>query len=173
MMSSKVSSEHQSFHSLSGATVTLGEIVAQTQKYVVANPEASYEIVIGSDSEASLSGKAFFVTAIVVRRIGNGGIYFWTRHEEKFFNLKDRIWKEAMLSITLAQELRSMMKDTLGEEVFWEKKVEFRCIHIDVGESGPTKDLIDGICGMVKGFGFEPVIKPYAYGAFVVADKHT
>ncbi len=153
--------------------VALRGVVADIRNYVSAHADSSYEIVIGSDSQATLKGQAAFVTAIVVRRIGNGGVSFWTRHEEKFFNLKDRIWKEAMLSITLAQELRTLMKEEIGEEIFWEGRVEFRCIHIDVGMNGPTKDLIDGISGMVKGYGFVPVIKPFSYGAFVVADKHT
>ena len=65
------------------------------------------------------------------------------------------------------------MKEEIGEEIFWDERVKFSCIHIDVGVNGPTKDLIDGISGMVKGYGFVPVIKPYSYGAFVVADKHT
>ncbi|MEK7576188.1 MAG: ribonuclease H-like YkuK family protein [Patescibacteria group bacterium] len=172
MTSSKVLSK-EIFHTATGSMVALRGVVADIRNYVSAHADSSYEIVIGSDSQATLKGQAAFVTAIVVRRIGNGGVSFWTRHEEKFFNLKDRIWKEAMLSITLAQELRTLMKEEIGEEIFWEGRVEFRCIHIDVGMNGPTKDLIDGISGMVKGYGFVPVIKPFSYGAFVVADKHT
>lgn len=161
------------FHSASGAVLSLSEVMDEIRNYIGRYPDASYEVVIGSDSQASIRGTAVFVTAVVVRRIGNGGIHFWTRREEKFYNLKGRIWKEAMLSITLAQEFRSLMKERLGEEMFWEHKLEFRCIHLDVGVDGPTRELIDGISGMVKGYGFEPVIKPYSYGAFVVADKHT
>lgn len=161
------------FHDPAGVSYTLGDVMHEIKKYILKHPDASYEIVIGSDSQAAIRGTALFVTAVVVRRIGNGGVYFWTRSEEKFHALRDRIWKEAMLSITLAQEFRSLIKDMMGEELFWEKKVEFRCIHLDVGEAGPTKDFIDGISGMVKGFGFVPVIKPYSYGAFVVADLHT
>lgn len=151
----------------------IDSVIDDMRAYIAKNPEAAYEIVVGSDSQTVEKGHAGFVTAIVLRRMGNGGIHFWIRREEKFFTLRDRIWREAMLSITLAQELKSRIKDRLGEEMFWEHKIEFRCIHIDVGENGPTKDFIDGISGMVKGFGFVPVIKPYAYGAFVVADMHT
>ena len=172
-MTSNKALSKEIFHNSSGSLVSLRGVVVGFRDYISAHSESSYEIVIGSDSQATSAGRAAFVTAIVVRRIGNGGVSFWTRHEEKFFNLKDRIWKEAMLSITLAQELRTFMKEEIGEEMFWEKRVEFRCIHIDVGVNGPTKDLIDGISGMVKGYGFIPVIKPYSYGAFVVADKHT
>jgi len=161
------------FHSPSGESCSLADVIVEIKKYILKNPDANYEIVIGSDSQTYTRGKALFATAVVVRRVGNGGVYFWARTEDTFHTLRDRIWKEAMLSITLAQEFRSLIKDALGEELFWEKKVEFRCIHLDVGEAGPTKAFIDGISGMVKGFGFEPVIKPHSYGAFVVADLHT
>ncbi len=171
-MYNQVSSE-RTFHNSQGTMLTINEVLADIRVYIESHPKSRFEIVIGSDSEAALAGSAMFVTALVVRRVGNGGIYFWTRHEEKFFAFKDRIWKEAMMSITLAQELRSLLKDALGEEMFWAGQLEFRCVHLDIGEAGPTKELIDGICGMVKGYGFEPVIKPYSYGAFVVADRHT
>ncbi|HEY4497529.1 MAG TPA: ribonuclease H-like YkuK family protein, partial [Candidatus Paceibacterota bacterium] len=98
-----------------------------------------------------------------------GGIYFWTSFEQQSSgSLRDRIYKETMRSITLAQELRGRLKEALGDEFFWDDQV-----HIDVGEHGPTKDLIDAVVGMVKGYGFDAVIKPYAFGASVVADRHT
>ena len=172
-MTSSEALSKEIFHNGAGSLLALRGVVHDVRAYVEKHPESSYEIVIGSDSHATLSGSAAFVTAIVVRRIGNGGVHFWTRHDEKFYNLKDRIWKEAILSITLAQELRTLMKEEIGEEMFWEGRVEFRCIHLDIGEDGPTRELIDAISGMVKGYGFIPVIKPYSYGAFVVADKHT
>ncbi len=72
-----------------------------------------------------------------------------------------------MQSITLAQELRSRLQEHL-EETFWNNQ-----IHIDVGKNGPTKELIDTVVGMVKGYGFEAVIKPDSFGASTVADRHT
>ncbi len=161
------------FHSGSGEILTLAEVAHAIKHYVTLYPDAYYEIVIGSDSQASLTGKAIFATAVVVRRIGNGGVHFWARQEGRFFSLKDRIWREAMMSITLAQEFRSVLKEALGEEMFWDEKLSFRCIHLDIGEAGPTRELIDSVAGMVRGYGFEPVIKPFAYGASVVADRHT
>ncbi|HAV21575.1 MAG TPA: hypothetical protein DCX02_06940, partial [Firmicutes bacterium] len=43
----------------------------------------------------------------------------------------------------------------------------------DIGRNGGTKDLIREIVGMVTGTGFEAKIKPDAYGATKVADKHS
>jgi len=101
--------------------------------------------------------------------VGNGAIHFWKKAEpQSFKTLRDRIYQETINSITLAQEVRSRLRDCLGEEIFWNDQ-----IHIDVGENGPTKELIDTVVGMVKGYGFEAVIKPYSFGASTVADKHT
>ncbi|MEK7649771.1 MAG: ribonuclease H-like YkuK family protein [Patescibacteria group bacterium] len=163
----------QIFHSEAGDQLSLREVVLRIRDKIALDPQSTYEIVVGSDSEAAESGSAAFVTAIVVRKIGNGAIYFWTRSAQEFHGLRDRIWKEAFFSITLAQEIRSTVREVIGDEVFWEDRLEVRCIHLDMGLNGPTKSFIDGIAGMVRGFGFVPVIKPYSYGASVVADRHT
>lgn len=155
------------FFNCFGQTYTLEKVLSATHNFIAEKPAASYEIIVGTDSQAA--DEVSFVTAITVRRLGNGGIYFWTRSEkEKCHDLRERIWKETIHSITLAQELRGRLKETLGDEFFWNDQ-----IHIDVGENGKTRDLVDSVVGMVKGYGFEAVIKPYAFGAFVVADRHT
>ena len=136
--------------------------------------KTEYKITVGTDSNAS--HWAQFVTAVTVLRVGNGGRYFWTRSEKIFCpSLASRIYKEAMQSITFTQELKSRLKEKLGEEFFWPARGGDNqiSVHIDVGQKGPTKDLVDGVVGMVKGYGFEAVIKPYSFGAFVVADRHT
>jgi len=46
-------------------------------------------------------------------------------------------------------------------------------IHIDVGEVGPTREMIKEVVGMVTGSGFTAKTKPEAYGAASVADKYT
>ncbi|OGZ41903.1 MAG: hypothetical protein A3C80_04245 [Candidatus Ryanbacteria bacterium RIFCSPHIGHO2_02_FULL_45_43] len=152
---------------------TLDNLCSAVRDYIVLHPNDSYEIVVGTDSRTS-ANHALFVTSLVVRRVGNGGIFFYTRFKEKKeYTIRERIWKETMVSITLAQEIRSRMKESLGEEIFWNKQIQFHHIHLDVGVKGPTRELVDGVTGVVKGFGFVPVIKPDSYGAFVVADLYT
>ena len=171
-MSNKVSSK-TIFLNPKGNSFDLDHLLRTVKDYIALYPDKKYEIIIGTDSRKVLN-EATFVTSVVIRRVGNGGIFFYTKSREKNLStMRERIWRETMLSITLAQEIRSKIKDILGEELFWDKKVEFSHIHLDVGKNGPTRDLIDGVTGIVKGFGFEPVIKPYAYGAFVVADLYT
>ena len=45
-------------------------------------------------------------------------------------------------------------------------------IHLDVGRNGETKTLIKDLVSQIVGSGFEAKIKPEAYGASQVADKH-
>ena len=149
--------------------IGLDELISEIIKYIEKEPKAEYKITVGTDSNAS--HWAQFVTAVSILRVGNGGRYFWTKSEKIFCpTLRDRIYKETMQSITFTQELKSRLKEKIGEEFFWDNKIS---VHIDVGQKGPTKDLIEGVVGMVKGYGFEAVIKPDSFCAFVVADRHT
>lgn len=157
----------QLFFDNAGKSLTLDTVVEGVRVFIAAKPQERYQIIVGTDSHAA--NEVSFVTAITVRRIGNGGIYFWTRSpKEKCPSLRDRIYRETIYSIMLAQELRGKLQEVLADEFFWNDQ-----IHIDVGEGGKTRDLIDTVTGMVRGYGFEPVIKPYSFGAFVVADRHT
>ena len=156
------------FHSMTCGKISADKMVGEIAAFVKKDPARFYKVIIGTDSEATT--RSSLVTAVTIWRVGNGAIHFWTKSEEKRFgSMQDRIWQEAIASITLAQELRDLLQTTLGQEFFWDGNE----IHVDIGENGPTKKLIDGIVGMIKGYDFTPVIKPYAFGASIVADRHT
>ncbi len=162
-------SSETKFHSWSKGTLSLERVFDEIIAYIALRPERSYRIIVGSDSAAR--NPASLVTAVTVWCVGNGGIHFWVVSDKKTFHtLRDRIYEEAMQSITLAQELRSGLRERLGEEVLWDRKIQ---VHIDVGQNGPTRELIGEVVGMVTGFGFEAVVKPDAFGAAQVADRHT
>ena len=155
------------FFNILGVELNLDEVVRAIYDFVKLKPQRKYKIIIGTDSSAR--NEVALITAITIWRVGNGGIHFWTKSEVmKFHGLRERIYKEAIQSITLAQELRGRLKDALGDEFFWDDQ-----IHIDVGRVGPTKELIDTVVGMAKGYGFHVEIKPNAFGASTVADRHT
>lgn len=156
------------FSTLTQGKLPLERVVEEIVRFVQGQPERFYKVIIGSDSEAS--DPASLVTAVTVWRVGNGGIHFWARSPARNFpTMRDRIWAEAIRSITLAQELRGRLGAALGDEFFWDGNE----VHVDIGENGPTKELIDGVTGMIRGYNFTPVIKPYSFGATVVADRHT
>lgn len=155
------------FFNILGSELSLEEVIGAIFEFVKIKPQRKYKIIVGTDSAAR--SDTYFITAITVWRVGNGGIHFWTRSKKTHcHDLRDRIYKETIHSITLAQELRGRLKDALGDEFFWDDQ-----IHIDVGENGPTREFIDTVVGMVKGYGFDAVIKPNSFGASAVADRHT
>ncbi|MBI4137868.1 MAG: ribonuclease H-like YkuK family protein [Candidatus Sungbacteria bacterium] len=143
-------------------------VADQIRAFVAEQPERFYKIIIGTDSHPA--SPVSLVTAVTVWRVGNGAIHFWTKSDSReFHSLRERIWQEAIASITLAQEMRTLLQQKLGDEFFWDGNE----IHVDIGKNGPTRELIDSVVGMIKGYNFLPVIKPHAFGASVVADRHT
>ena len=156
------------FYSQTLGKLTLDQTMEEIVGFVKKEPQRFYKIIIGADSDAT--SPVALITAVTIWRVGNGAIHFWTKSEErKFATLRDRIFQEAISSITLAQELRSRLQEALGDEFFWDGNE----MHVDIGENGPTRELIDGVVGMIRGYNFTPVIKPDAFGASTVADRHT
>ena len=141
-------------------------MVGEVTSFILQDPSYHYRLTIGTDSELLNDKNADFVTAIVVHRIGNGGRYFYRRFElGKFHTLRDRIIREALISVDVAKDfLVEFKKFTLPD-------FEFE-IHADIGEHGPTKALIQEVVGMVRANNFEVKTKPESYAASNVADRH-
>ena len=154
------------FHNPSSGSMSFEEVVSTIVRGMREDPKAHYEILIGTDSSCS-SGEVEFVSAIVLHKIGKGGRYFWTRHrEEEIPLLRRRIWREAWLSFELAQRLLRCLSAF--------SRLQFNLeIHVDIGENGRTKEMIDEVVGMIVGSGLAVRIKPDAYAASAVADKYT
>ncbi|MFH1430388.1 MAG: ribonuclease H-like YkuK family protein [Candidatus Uhrbacteria bacterium] len=154
------------FHSPSSGTLVFDQVLDAMCAYLAEDRSATYRITIGSDS-AVYPGRVDCISAIVIHRVGRGGRYFWMRtSREQFHTLRERIWHEAICSTTLA---RSVL-DALMERAAWDAAIE---VHVDVGANGPTRVLIQEICGYVRAYGFVVHTKPEAYAAAAVADKYT
>src|SRR5437773_758758 len=105
------------FFSQTKGELSLDDVLAEIVSFVKKAPERKYQIIIGSDSASS--SPVELVTAITVWRVGNGATHFWRKAKpQSFKTLRDRIYQETINSITLAQEVRSRLKDMLGEEIF-------------------------------------------------------
>lgn len=158
------------------------------------DPMPKYRIVIGTDSQEREKG-VDFVSVVAIHRVGKGGRYFWLRsYDEQKFELRNRIYKEATMSLALAhalleqelennhipiavgktimeaiKELKQDSKNGLNKSIIFDNDLE---IHIDIGNAGPTRAMIKEIVGMIRGSGFFVKIKPEAFAAANVADKH-
>lgn len=157
-----------SFRSPTFGMLDLSGVVDQALAFIKNENNSHFRIVVGTDSELVNKSVAHFVSAVVVHHVGHGGVYFWggaTRDGIK--DLRQRMYEEATYSLTLAQRLmEEFKKRNLPLEKFFE-------IHVDVGEGGETKVMINEIVGMIRGSGFLCKTKPDSFAASNVADRHT
>lgn len=145
--------------------LTFDDMMADIAGYITGLPTSSYKVIIGSDSQVKT--ETCFITAIVVHRLGKGARYYYRKKvQRKIKSLRQKIFYETALSL----EVGGMVAKYLAESGLDDLEVE---IHIDVGKQGDTRDLIREVVGMVTGSGFQAKIKPDAYAASSVADKHT
>lgn len=160
------------FNSSYGLKLTLPQVVAEIVRFMKAAPLRRYKVTIGTDSELLPDGRADFVTAVVIHRVGNGGRYFWRRLEVgKFHTLRDRIIKEVLISLDLGKETLLELKKLARETGLDFPQWDFE-IHADVGENGETKAMIQEVVGMIRAMNFRPITKPGSYAASNVADRH-
>lgn len=179
MDSSELSSlDSISFQSLTYGNSNIEDVIGHIKDFLEEVPEASYSLVIGTDSHERNSDKIKgktgrdinLVTAILVHRKGFGGRYFWRRKGmSNIHSLREKIYAETMMSLNFASTFVPLLKKKLnGQAPNYDLE-----IHIDVGEYGDTREMIKEVVGMVTGNGFVAKTKPEAYGASYVADKHT
>ena len=154
------------FNNSFGTKLSVENVVSEIVKFVKEEPSYSYKVIIGTDSEQLQDNLADFVAAIVIHRVGNGGRYFWRRIDgERFYTMRDRI-HEVVLSLELAKPLlKELGKAELAAKWTFE-------IHADIGENGPTHELIQEVVGMIRANNFEAKTKPDSYAATKVADRH-
>ena len=156
----------KTYHSATYGDLMLGQVKERIVQFMKEEEKNRYQVIIGCDSQKKQQGTDF-VTAIIVHRIGVGGIYFWERtYDTKIRVLKQRIFEEATRSLTTAQEFFELFKNN-GIACF-----DFE-IHVDMGKTGPTREWITEVVSMIRGSGFVVKTKPYSYGASKVADRHT
>lgn len=154
------------FNSTSHGSCTLAKLRTHVKAYLRAEPDRTYRMVIGTDSLLKKGIGTDFVIALIIHRVGAGGIYFWRRIvDKKEYFLRDRMYQEAMYSLQTASEFMELFKsDRLNCDME---------IHVDIGSKGETRELIAEIVGMVRASGFTVKTKPDSFGASKVADRHT
>ena len=79
--------------------------------------------------------------------------------------MRDRIIREVLISLEVSKELLTYLKDSNVKNFDFE-------IHVDIGEKGETRSMIQELVGMIRANNFEAKTKPDSYAASKVADRH-
>jgi predicted RNase H-related nuclease YkuK (DUF458 family) len=147
-----------------GKEVGFDDIVYQIKEHTFINGT----VYVGSDSFFKKQD-CIFSTAICLHGADrqHGGRYFFkkTKASKKHFpSLSVRMLKEAETTIVIARRITN--------ECSW-AKLE---LHLDISnaekEEG-TSSLAKMLVGYIRGSGFECKVKPYAFAAASIADKHS
>lgn len=143
--------------------ITIDELILSVKKYVDADPNAKYEIAIGTDSQNFNRTK--IVTVIAVHNIGHGGTYFYQiDYLPLIRNINQKLYTETELSLNIANRIFSE---------FEEYENVTRKIHVDAGYYGKTKTLIPGLTSWVKSCGYDVAVKPMSFAASSIANKYS
>jgi len=152
------------FNTSDNRRLGLKNVIEEIFNFIQEKPQSAYRLVIGTDS-LNMADRSDFVTAIIILRIGNGGRYFWRRITDKNFkSLRERIYKEVYLSLEIGQQLLKLLE----KNRLYNFDLE---IHVDVGQNGETRNLINEVTGIVRGCGFTVKTKPESFAASHVADR--
>lgn len=154
--------------------VTYAEMIKVVADYIRVDPNAEYDITVGTDSQNHKMTR--MVEVIAVCRVGDGGIFFFRREDiPKIRVLKEKIVEETNRSIENATGFIDALQEELLEDLIdldvmlKEDRLAFT-IHADIGKRGKTKELIKEICAWIDAAGFEARIKPDSYAASGVAN---
>jgi len=148
----------------SGEQITFEDILYQIREHTYYNGTT----YVGTDSSFKKEGCIFF-TAICLHGSNqqSGGRYFiyrTTLSRKECQNLAVRMLKEVENTLNHAQKIIKECPKTNLE------------LHIDVSSSEKnesTSHLANMLIGYVKGSGFECKVKPDAFAAASIADKHS
>lgn len=155
------------FQSPTYGKLDLPQVREKILQFLSREPDKKYQLVVGTDSQPHNGSGVDFVTAIVVHRLGTGGIYFWKRTvNKKTYVLRQRMYEEATMSLEMAETVLTL----LHHDGITRYDVE---IHVDIGKFGDTHEMINEIVGMIRGSGYTVKIKPESYAASKVADRYT
>jgi len=155
------------FYSPTYGQIDLTSLKKIISSFMASDKKARYEIIVGTDSQKIASMKYDFVSALIIHKVGFGGIYFWKREIiTKKIGLKERIYQEAIMSLQTSENFVDFFK-TNGISKY---NIQ---IHVDIGKNGETRELISEVVAMIRNNGYEAKIKPESYGASKVADRYT
>jgi len=159
------------FYNPTKGDLSLEGVLNEMMNWIKEKPSMSYEVIVGCDSSSGEDPD--FPVALVILRKGEGGRFFLKKiryKDKKFYNWKERILQEVLISCDVALVLRERLKEKIHKENI-SSRIEFNYIHADVGGNGATKDMIKEVVGLIRGNGFEAKIKPESYAASIVADR--
>lgn len=161
------------FRSVRYGMIPFHEVFDRLVQFLAEEPDCSYCISVGSDSQSN-NEASVMVTCVLVHRKGHGAIGFFTRNylRRPLSNIHEKLSLETLCSLQLAYLFDEERLRTIYETLSGRGGVELE-FHIDAGEKGPTRAYLAELIGMTRGLAFIPRVKPESVCASSYADRHS
>ena len=127
------------------------------------------KIVVGCDSQV-LGSKISYVTVVVVLNVGHGGNFIYKKQfypfKGKFVIMENRLFQQTIKSVCVAKQV---------DDIVSTYNLHVSEIHSDVNPDKKYKSnrIASACISLIKGSGYQPVIKPDAFAASQTADSLT
>lgn len=166
-------SDETLFRSVRYGVIPFREVFERVLQFLSEDPDCSYCISVGSDSQSN-NEAAVLVTCVLVHRKGQGAIGFYTRNylRRPLHNIREKLSLETLCSLQLAYLFDEERLAAIYQTLSGKGGVELE-FHIDAGEKGPTRAYLAELIGMAKGLAFIPRVKPESICASSYADRHS
>jgi len=146
-------------------------------EFIEQAPHYEYRLSIGSDSQVT-SKSTILVTAIHLHRVSRGAIGFICKNtiQRPIKSLREKIYYETAKTLEIASLFTPDKIDRIVSSLIHHYgkpgDIHFE-FHLDVGNRGATRELINEMVAMAKGTIFIPKIKPDSYAASSYANRYT
>jgi len=146
---------------------SMDEVLQELYKTVEEDSEKTYNLIVGSDSQ-KCGEKLVYVSVIVLHKVGESGRFFYTKLIEPYkdTDLSEKIRMETWYTIEILKKIEnSILVSKIGKENL--------SAHVDAGETGDSRKIVDSCTGWIRGEGFRCYQKPESWAASHVADRFT
>ncbi len=166
-----------SFFNSSMKRISFIDVFSNILSFVKHDPRGIYTLAIGTDSQVK-TDCTVFISAIMIYRKGEGAWGCMSRYRtaRRIMNIREKISIETFLT----QQIACMFNPKILDEIiniilpYIDYGAEFHHeVHIDIGNNGSSKRLINEMTSYFAGMGFEPKIKPDSYVASSYANRYT
>lgn len=190
--------EHFSTNWISGADTNgvskmydIDAVAKRIMEYIdPSNPDnagaSHFVLVIGTDSQRHGYNQYKYSTTITVRRMidenhGKGAIYFVKNERVEIIGhprskaiIAQKIIQEAIYTVAtatlIAKKIETEIEESENLEIIDKLNMQ---MHFDVSEDGGSSVALGTVRGMATGTGFDYSVKPFAWGASGVSNKHS
>jgi len=137
------------------------DIYVELQKYL---HKEDIIFHIGTDAQTAGKNMADFATVIVVHTVGRGArVFYWKEKKVRVNSLWEKLYGETERSLRIAIDLTKVFGQDITEDIL---------VHVDANTDTKyaSSNHVKALAGMVIGYGFKHVLKPYAWASSHCAD---